>query len=160
MAAMPVVCGSTLALRTFVLFFSTSLRLGVTFRVQCCQVKIRVRLELLGQVTLALAQCQGQVSVSLASGQLSVRLGLGQGQDQGQLRATVKVRLEVYLLVIFTSFLPSLLLLSPWRQNGHCLLKIPFVLRVFCSTEAHVLVHCSIVSPRNGNDIHRQSVNT
>ena len=33
----------------------------------------------------------------------------------------VKVRLQVYLLVIFTLFLPSLLLLPSWRQNRHCL---------------------------------------
>ena len=32
----------------------------------------------------------------------------------------VKVRLQVYLLVTFTSFLPSRLLLPSWRKNRHC----------------------------------------
>ena len=99
-------------------------RLGVTFRDQCCQASVGLGLrQNQGQVSLVLGQCQ--LSIRLSIGQVRAMFGLGQCQlNIGQLRvrAMVRVRWQIYLLVRFVSFLGSLLLLSSLWQNRHCLL--------------------------------------
>jgi len=59
----------------------------------------------------------------------------------------VKVRLYVYLLLIFTSFLPSLLVLPSWWQNRHCLIYLLLLIsdqiEIDHRTHTHIQTHAN-----------------